>query len=373
MMPWLIDFTNQRVVIVGGGKVAYRKAKAFLQEGALVSIVASEMKEEFSSLECQKIYKDYDIDDIKDAFFVFAATSSKTKNQQIVDDALKQKIMCASATKTNTPFHGMATIHTNQMTLGVSTNGQYPALSLKLKNDLKGYDDYLEVLSLLRVEILNHQLVEENQRQSFFHSIMLLSLEELKLLYTMVLQRQGIVLLFPHHINEEAYSFASFAKALIFSCQESDYQQKLETLLMIHIKWNIQPMTISEGIIYKRIKQTVPIPVLSALFKDQELMNKLYQQPEKRLFLIHPSPHQHLYHLLNQYGDVTYFDHIPQIKDYDRIIPFILQKGYHYHQDIQKIKEALLGHYQYFDSVLLENDEVKNIIIDKIYQSRQGE
>ena len=39
MMPWLINFKDKTVVIVGGGAVASRKALQFLKEGAKVKIM----------------------------------------------------------------------------------------------------------------------------------------------------------------------------------------------------------------------------------------------------------------------------------------------------------------------------------------------
>lgn len=366
-MPWLIDFTDQKVVIIGGGKIAYRKVQNFLKEGARVCVVALEIKEEFYSLNCELICDAYHQKYLDNAFFVFAATNQKHINQQIVDEAKNRHIMCASATKSTAAIKSMATIHTQNMTLGISTNGQYPALSSRLQKDLLVYDEYLHVLSKLRTFILEKNLVDIEQRQNFFHQLFLFDLSQLELLQQFLRDNQGIICIFSHHIDESALEFSKECQCIALAFQDKEYQLKIDTLIKIKIQWIIQPMVISTGVIYQRIQSSLPYPIKPPLFNDHQILNKVYHNQTNNLFIIHPRSNQELYQLLSQYGDVMTFQETPSFtRHYHSVIPFLLQKGHHYYQDITLVIEKLAGRYDYFDSVLLDHKKIRELMIYKI-------
>ena len=48
--PFFVDISDRECLIVGGGKIAYRKACAVLKYGAKVLVVAPEICEEFELL-----------------------------------------------------------------------------------------------------------------------------------------------------------------------------------------------------------------------------------------------------------------------------------------------------------------------------------
>ena len=64
--PFFVDISDRECLIVGGGKIAYRKACAVLKYGAKVLVVAPEICEEFELLKKETnvryaIYKKYKI------------------------------------------------------------------------------------------------------------------------------------------------------------------------------------------------------------------------------------------------------------------------------------------------------------------------
>lgn len=88
-MPWLIDFQDEKVIIIGGGKVAFRKAEQFLKHQAQVIVIARDFIDDFQLLDCQQIQDQYSCHYLNEAFFVYSATDDKEINQQIVNDAKK--------------------------------------------------------------------------------------------------------------------------------------------------------------------------------------------------------------------------------------------------------------------------------------------
>jgi len=88
--PLMLEGTALRALVVGGGSVATRKARALLDAGATVRLVAPRIDEALRSLDSVRLalaMREYAPDDIADALLVIAATSSRAVNAQVAEDA----------------------------------------------------------------------------------------------------------------------------------------------------------------------------------------------------------------------------------------------------------------------------------------------
>ena len=158
LYPINLNIENMKITIIGGGKVAYRKATNFLDFGKKVTVVSKEFVDEFKMIEneIEIIYDEYDKKYIKDSFVVVAATNNKDINHKIGGELL----------------------------LSISTGGNSPSLSAKIKRELEetydeSYGEYIELLGLERKKI-----IEENkdikERRKKIKALIDLSVEELK-------------------------------------------------------------------------------------------------------------------------------------------------------------------------------------------------
>ncbi|PFR65169.1 precorrin-2 dehydrogenase, partial [Bacillus cereus] len=81
MYPLMFNLQNKVVVIIGGGKIAYRKASGLKDTGAFVTVISSEICKEMKELPYitwkQKTFSN---DDIKDAHLIYAATNQHAVN-----------------------------------------------------------------------------------------------------------------------------------------------------------------------------------------------------------------------------------------------------------------------------------------------------
>ena len=170
MMPWLINFKDKTVVIVGGGAVASRKALQFLKEGAKVKIIASRIDRKLEALEVEKYLTDYQPKYLQNAFFVYIATDDCELNNQIIRDADELGVLCACATSSMASLKAMKVVETENLLLGISTKGQYPAFTKKIEHELEQYDDYLSALSNIRRLVLLNNLVNKHDRKQFLSS-----------------------------------------------------------------------------------------------------------------------------------------------------------------------------------------------------------
>ena len=51
--PFFIDMTGKKVLVAGAGSIALRRVSALLRFGAVITVVAPQMREEFQKLQQQ--------------------------------------------------------------------------------------------------------------------------------------------------------------------------------------------------------------------------------------------------------------------------------------------------------------------------------
>lgn len=363
MVPWLINFKDKTVVIVGGGAVASRKALQFLKEGAKVKIIASRIDRKLEALEVEKYLTDYQPKYLQNAFFVYIATDDCELNNQIIRDADELGVLCACATSSMASLKAMKVVETENLLLGISTKGQYPAFTKKLAYELEQYDDYLSALSNIRRLVLLNNLVNKHDRKQFFKQLMYFEKTELDMLLMFILEKEGRLLIFTAQCMNVIDYFAEQVSAMSLCLKEIDFQDKLKILMMLKIKWQIQPMVISYGKIYDKIsKMCSPKEVAAPLFNSEILLEQLYSNKVKRLFIIHPRSNSKLFDILSRYGSVCAFN-TKIIGEYEQIIPFVLLPGYHYQNDILKAIENVKGQ---LTPVLLEDKQVVALLTKEI-------
>ena len=363
MMPWLINFKDKTVVIVGGGAVASRKALQFLKEGAKVKIIASRIDRKLEALEVEKYLTDYQPKYLQNAFFVYIATDDRELNNQIIRDADELGVLCACATSSMASLKAMKVVETENLLLGISTKGQYPAFTKKLAYELEQYDDYLSALSNIRRLVLLNNLVNKHDRKQFFKQLMYFEKTELDMLLMFILEKEGRLLIFTAQCMNVIDYFAEQVSAMSLCLKEIDFQDKLKILMMLKIKWQIQPMVISYGKIYDKIsKMCSPKEVAAPLFNSEILLEQLYSNKVKRLFIIHPRSNSKLFDILSRYGSVCAFN-TKIIGEYEQIIPFVLLPGYHYQNDILKAIENVKGQ---LTPGLLEDKQVVALLTKEI-------
>ncbi|MGL5506385.1 MAG: precorrin-2 dehydrogenase/sirohydrochlorin ferrochelatase family protein, partial [Paraclostridium sp.] len=81
--PMMINLNEKEITIIGGGKIAYRKTKNFIEFGYNVRVISLEFIEAFNDIESKiELVKDaYKEEYIENSFVVVAATSDKDVNE----------------------------------------------------------------------------------------------------------------------------------------------------------------------------------------------------------------------------------------------------------------------------------------------------
>lgn len=160
-LPLMVDVDGYNVYIIGGGKVALRRANKFLEYGAMVTVVSPEVEDGLRHLERVCWIKDrYRFDYIKTADIVIVATNDKAVNEQVSQDCKLLKCLCnrCDETEKSDLLIPMSLIK-GDLTIAVSTNGQSPMLAKQLMKDIEaGLDseisERLQLMGSLRSKII---------------------------------------------------------------------------------------------------------------------------------------------------------------------------------------------------------------------------
>ncbi len=188
--PVMIEIENKDILIVGAGKVAYRKAQTLLEFGAKLTILSPEKRDEFKVLEntynnrLSFIYNRYDVKYIEDKFMVIAATSDKNVNKKIAEDCRENGVLVNSVDgREDSDFINTSIIKNDNLTISISTSGSFPYLSKKIRTDIereyKKYDrEYMNILEDIRYIILEKH--PTNWREVMDNALSL-NIEELKI------------------------------------------------------------------------------------------------------------------------------------------------------------------------------------------------
>jgi precorrin-2 dehydrogenase/sirohydrochlorin ferrochelatase len=137
--PVCLDIAGKQCLVVGGGKVALRKALDLLEAGAKVRAVAPQFIEAFrKSCGIELCRKAYDSADLRDCALVIAATDSEDVNRRVCEDARLARVLVNVVDAPELcDFIVPATLRRGDMTISVSTGGASPSLARKIRLELE--------------------------------------------------------------------------------------------------------------------------------------------------------------------------------------------------------------------------------------------
>ena len=149
-------------MVVGGGKVASRKAARLLESGADVTIIAPEASPEIVDLASQGrlrwLKREYVPQDLAGALLVFAATDSPEVNQRIAQDARSAGALANVASGASGDFLVPSMVRRGDLVVAIGTGGASPEVARRLRIMLEEeigpeYAQWLEMMADLREEL----------------------------------------------------------------------------------------------------------------------------------------------------------------------------------------------------------------------------
>lgn len=138
--PLMLKLSGKQVVIVGGGNVALRKAQGLSVTGAAITIVSPTILPEILALPNVIWHeKPFAPEDIHSAHLIYAATNDKMVNRYIGESVQGWQWFNDTSQPEHSNFYTPAVIHTDDLTIAISTEGKDPAKAKQIKAQLMDY------------------------------------------------------------------------------------------------------------------------------------------------------------------------------------------------------------------------------------------
>lgn len=137
--PLFINLRNKNALVIGAGKIAFRKVETLLKYGAKVTVITKEIKEEkFFNLKNIDIkIGEFNETLLENRFIVVAATDNPNFNRYIYELCNSKNILVNNITSKEEMNCRFASIlETEEYQIAISANGN-PTKSKALKNKLK--------------------------------------------------------------------------------------------------------------------------------------------------------------------------------------------------------------------------------------------
>jgi len=162
--PIFLELSGRRVVVIGAGAVAARKAQSLLYAGARLVIVADKIDDVLTSL-CQGtnaelIKSKYSKDYLTGAVLAIAATGDRQLNRRIYKDCQELEILCNVVDEPQLcDFFVPAVVKRGDLQIAVCTEGHSPAYAGHIRKKLEQtftdkHGEFLAELKTLRKRII---------------------------------------------------------------------------------------------------------------------------------------------------------------------------------------------------------------------------
>lgn len=151
----LLDLTQRRCVMVGGGPIAERRVLSLLEAGAQVTVISPRATPALEALALEGRIalesRTYEEGDLAGAQLAFVATAAREVNLAVAREARARGVWINAA---DDPAHCTfilpAIVRRGDLTVSVATGGASPALSRAIREELETYltADYATLAAL---------------------------------------------------------------------------------------------------------------------------------------------------------------------------------------------------------------------------------
>ena len=136
LYPIFLNLQRRKVVVIGGGKIAARKAAGLASTGARVRVIAPRVARGIAAEEIER--RRYRPGDLAGVALAFAATDDRAVNHAVALEARRRRVPVnvADAAEECT-FMVPARVQRGDVEIAISTGGRSPRLAKKLRQQLE--------------------------------------------------------------------------------------------------------------------------------------------------------------------------------------------------------------------------------------------
>lgn len=188
IFPISLKLQQQLCLIVGGGRIAYRKAVLLAKAGAVLHVIAPEIEADLLALveqtQGQYLAEAFQTPlNLRDYRLVIAATNDRAVNQQVFEVCEAEKVLVNSVDDPpHCRFMVPAIIDRSPLILSVASNGTSPVLSRQIRTQLEtliphGMGKLAEFSGKWRAKV-KEKIANPDQRRIFWEDLYASPLKE---------------------------------------------------------------------------------------------------------------------------------------------------------------------------------------------------
>jgi precorrin-2 dehydrogenase/sirohydrochlorin ferrochelatase len=180
LFPMFLKLEGKPCLVVGAGKVGEPKIGGLIDAGACIRVIALQASETVQGwAQAGKIsleLRAFDAGDLDGAFLTVVATASRALNGSIYREAQRRGVLCNVVDDPEyCDFYYPAVVRRGDLQIAISTNGQSPSLSQKLRQQLErqfgpGYAQWVAELGETRKLVLASDL-NPHRKSDLLHSL----------------------------------------------------------------------------------------------------------------------------------------------------------------------------------------------------------
>jgi len=169
--PIFLELSGHRVVVIGGGTVALRKAQSLLAAGARLVVIAEHIDDMLTALcrgtNAQLIKSSYSKNYLAGAVLAIAATNDHRLNRRIYKDCQELEILCNVVDEPQLcDFFVPAVVKRGDLQIAIGTEGQSPAYAGHIRKKLEDIFTEKHGQFLAELETLRKRIIKDIPNQS---------------------------------------------------------------------------------------------------------------------------------------------------------------------------------------------------------------
>lgn len=153
LYPLTLKLTNKKVLVVGAGRVAFRKLEGLMNTGAHITVVAPEVLPEIKALpNVHVLERTFEAGDVEGMHIIYAATDSPEANDEVGSCVKDWQWFDDTAFPEASNFFTPAVVREQGLIVSIATESLDPSRSKSLKRKIAEYFKTSNILEKLEKE-----------------------------------------------------------------------------------------------------------------------------------------------------------------------------------------------------------------------------
>lgn len=139
-MPLSIDVKGKKILLIGGGRIAWHKIESLRQYADNIQVVATEVSDQIKTSGVAYQEKPYEKSDLKGSTLVYACTNLSELNETVLQDAHELGILVNVVDNpSHCDFVSPAIYRKDYLSVAVTSNAQDVYESIELRNRIREF------------------------------------------------------------------------------------------------------------------------------------------------------------------------------------------------------------------------------------------